>query len=389
MSWQEKEKVTLRKEFVTQAKEGVNFSELCRRYEISRKTGYKWLKRNELSAGDLRDRSRSPQTSPNRIPEKLIEQIINLREQYPYWGARKLQTILKRTGSESIPAKSTIHKILKKYGYIEKEKATNNHFIRFEHEAPNHLWQMDFKGHFPFEKGRCHPLTILDDNSRFSLCLEACLNERGETIKPLLIKTFERYGMPERINVDNGAPWGSLVGGAKYTTFSLWLIRLGVKVSYSRPFHPQTNGKDERFHRTLKLEVINPNYFKNIEQIQIHFNKWRDVYNLERPHEGINMQVPAERYRPSYRTYPTMTPPIEYPLDFSIRKVDCRGRVSVEGRKVFVGMAFAQEPIGIRPTSNAEFIEIYYCHQKLGKVNLSLIDKGTMTNLYSGIQLFC
>jgi transposase InsO family protein len=383
MSWQEKNRVSLRKEFVLQAeKSDANMAELCRRYEISRKTGYKWLHRYQQGE-PLADQSKCPRSSPKQLSKEVIRQIIELREKYPYWGARKIQAILSRTETSDIPAKSSIHKILKKYGYIKDEKATNNHYQRFEHEAPNHLWQMDFKGHFAYEKGRCFPLTILDDHSRFSLALHACLNEQGETVKPILIEVFRRYGLPERINVDNGNPWGSLYECARYTTFSKWLIRTGVQVSYSRPAHPQTNGKEERFHRTLKLELLNANYFRDLEEIQQKFNDWRAIYNLERPHEGIGMQVPAERYKPSYRQYPEVLPQIEYSDDYMIKKVDCRGRIHINARQIFVGMPFAKEPLGIRHQGHSDIIELYYCHQKLGEMDLHLTKKNTLINLYS------
>lgn len=383
MSWQEKCRVSLRKEFVLQAeKDGVNIAELCRRYEISRKTGYKWLER--YSQGEpLTDHSKKPHSAPSQLNENLVTEIITLRKQYPYWGARKIQALLVRRGISDVPAKSTIHKVLKKYGYIRNDKAKNNKCQRFEHESPNHLWQMDFKGHFAYEKGRCYPLTILDDHSRFSIALQACANERGETVKPILIDAFRCYGLPERINVDNGNPWGSPNEFARYTAMSIWLIRTGVKISYSRPAHPQTNGKDERFHRTLKLELLNASYFKDFEDIQQKFDAWRHTYNLERPHEGIGMQVPSDRYKLSYRRYPEVLPQIEYSEDCLIKKVDCRGRIHVNARQLFVGMPFAKEPLGIRHCKDSDVIEVYYCHQKLGEIDLNLTHKGTMINLYS------
>ena len=376
----------LRKEFVLlAAQQGSNITELCRRYNISRKTGYKWTKRYASDGKNgLEDLSKRPKTSPERISLNYVERIISIRKKYPAWGARKIRTILLRSYAEKdLPACSTIHKILEQNGYIVKENQAQTHWNRFEHEAPNHLWQMDFKGHFAYEKGRCHPLTILDDHSRFSVLLRACQNETIETVKPLLIETFRRYGLPERINVDNGSPWGSIFYCARYTTLSVWLIRIGVQVSYSRPGHPQTNGKDERFHRTLKRELLEPNYFRNIKHIQKHFDEWRDIYNIERPHEGIGMKVPAERFQPSYRAYPEVLPEIEYASEDKVRIVDCRGRIALKGKNIFVGMPFAKEPVAIRPTKEADIIQFYYAHQKLGEVDLSTVQKNTMVNLYS------
>ena len=386
MGWQEKDRMKLRKEFVWQAqKEGSNIAELCRRYSISRKTGYKWINRDKMgNENDLKDRSRKPVNSPNTLSEETIFKFIQAREKHPVWGARKLHALLKRQfPDERFPAPSTIHKKLSQQGYIKPTEKNISHLHRFEHEAPNRLWQMDFKGYFEYERGRCYPLTLLDDHSRFSIGLKASPNEQGKTIKPFLIEIFKRYGLPDRINVDNGNPWGSLYECSRYSTFSLWLIQLGVRVSYSRPGHPQTNGKDERFHRTLKLELINNRYFKNLGHIQNCFDEWRDIYNLERPHEAIGMQVPADRYQPSYRFYPEALPAIAYPEDYQIKTIDVRGRLAIEGRNVYVGMPFSKKEIGIKRLLKSEIIEIYFCHQKLGEIDLHKIPRGKMLNLYS------
>ncbi len=364
---------------------GANISGLCKHYNISRKTGYKWIERY-INAGKpgLNDRSKRPKNSPEQTSLRWVEKIIAVREKYPAWGARKIRAVLARTHAEQIlPAHSTIHKILEQGGYIKKTEHAQRHWQRFEHEAPNHLWQMDFKGHFAHEQGRCHPLTILDDHSRFSVLLKACQHETLEIVKPLLIEVFRRYGLPERINVDNGSPWGSMFECARYTTLSVWLIRTGIKVSYSTPRHPQTNGKDERFHRTLKRELLEPNYFRSIAHIQENFDKWRDIYNLERPHEAIGMKVPAERYQPSYRAYPEVLPSIEYAPEDQVKTVDCRGRICLQGRNIFVGMPFAKEPVAIRPTVKTDVVEFFYVHQKLGEIDLSGLKKNTMVNLYS------
>jgi transposase InsO family protein len=383
MSWQEKDKVMLRKEFVLQGiQEGANISELYRRYNISRKTGYKWIKRYKEGRG-LEDQSQKPHHIPKKTESKMVEGILGVRQDHPCWGARKIKAVLSRRGEEEVPAKSTIHKILKSHGSIHPDQAINHHYTRFEHEAPNHLWQMDFKGHFSYEKGRCHPLTVLDDHSRFSLVLKACEDEKGSTVKEALIEAFQTYGLPQRINVDNGNPWGSLFEYARYTTLSVWMIRLGIQVSYSRPYHPQTNGKDERFHRTLKEELLKNRYFKNQEEIQRALDEWRRIYNCERPHEGIGMKVPAERYQVSYRGYPKVLPEVSYSGDYKVRKGDQRGRISFEGRQIFVGMPFVGEMIGVREKGHSSFIECYYAHQKLGEIDLSLLPKKRGINLYS------
>lgn len=371
----------LRKEFVIQAiKNEISMTELCHRYNISRKTGYKWLNRYLHNKEDLQDHSRAPHNSPNISDSSIIKNIVKVKKKYPAWGARKIKTILENKNIEEVPSKSTIHRILKTNGYVAKDSKNTSYQNRFEREEPNSLWQMDFKGHFPYAKGRCHALTIIDDHSRFSIALNACKYQTGKVIKPFLIATFKRYGLPEQINVDNGNPWGSVFEHGPYTTFGIWLIRLGIKLTHSRPHHPQTNGKIERFHRTLKAEVLTQ-FFRSLNHIQTKFDEWRDTYNMIRPHEGIDMQVPANRYKPSYREYSEKPIAVYYEDDYKIRKVDGRGRISIEGRQVFIGVPFAKEHIGLR--NNGSNLQIYYTHQKLGEIDLSALPKGTITNLYS------
>jgi transposase InsO family protein len=386
MPWKEQDYMSLKREFVTQVLKGnLEITELCYRYQISRKTGYKWLKRyQEQGFEGLKEKSRRPQNSPNKTKEEMVQEIIRLREKHPVWGGRKIKAVLERKGMLAIPMASAISKILKKHGYIDALKSQQSKKpIRFEHEAPNHLWQMDFKGDFEYEKGRCYPLTILDDHSRFAINLQACTNQKRITVQEYITEVFKRFGLPQRINVDNGNPWGSLFACARYTCFSVWLIKVGVKISYSRPGHPQTNGKEERFHRTLKDEVIKPSYFKDLLHIQSVFDEWREIYNYERPHEGIGMKVPAERYQPSYRAYQGETFNNEYAADYQKKIVDCRGRIHVENRQIFIGVPFAKEHIGIRGTDQKEVIEIYFLHQKLGKIDLNTVPKKHIINLYS------
>lgn len=386
MCWREQSKVSLRREFVMQAaKEESNMSLLCRRYQISRKTGYKWLNRYlRNGVEDLDDRARRPHHQPNKTTAKVQKHVMAIRQKHPSWGARKIRAVMERSAAEEIPAKSTIHKVLQRQGYISDRSEEKSSRSRFEHEAPNQLWQMDFKGHFAYESGRCHAVTIVDDHSRFSVTLKACANEQAETVKKVLIETFRRYGLPERINVDNGQPWGSNMEQARYTQLSVWIIEQGVRISYSRPYHPQTNGKDERFHRTLKTELLNQTYFRNLRHIQKAFDEWRDIYNLERPHEGINMQVPADRYKPSYRTYLERAAKVEYAGDYLVKKVDRRGRISIEGRQIFVGKPFSQKCVGVRGTHKMNVKQVYYGPQKLGEIDLTIVPKRIIINLYSG-----
>lgn len=283
-------------------------------------------------------------------------------------GAKKIHAILSRKRITEIPAVSTINRILKRNGCISIEESNKRkEYVRFEREQPNDLWQMDFKGHFPLLFERCHPLTILDDHSRFSICLKACGNEQYLTVKDGIINAFQEYGMPNSMTMDNGSPWGS--GAGEYSELDIFLMRLGIRVIHSRPYHPETQGKDERFHRTLKEELINRVSFRNLTEAQEGFNRWRDEYNFNRPHEAINMLSPIERYTPSKRPFVNVIAPIEYLSDDIVRKVDCSGSISYNGLAIKVGKAFRQQYVALRQKDEG-LINIFFCQQIIKTINL-------------------
>ena len=371
MPWKECNLMSLKKEFVMLAiKADSNFKRLCRRFGISRKTGYKWLSRfNSAQDAGLLEHSRRPHHSPSQTSSRLEADILSVRDKHHAWGGRKIRTYLLRQHYDSIPAASTITRILQRNGRIvpgDAQKTTA--WKRFEREHPNDLWQMDFKGHFALERGRCHPFTILDDHSRYCVCLQACRNENRSTVQGHLVNVFHQYGLPYQINIDNGPPWGA---GYLYqfTTLSLWLIRLGIQISFSSPNHPQTNGKDERFHRTLKAEVLQGRYFKVLSDSQAAFDEWRPVYNMERPHEALNMGVPADFYEPSKRDFPEILPQIQYSPGDQIRKVDIHGRINFQGRLFRVSKALKGQYVAVRPTTIDGLYKAYYCRQLIRTIN--------------------
>ncbi|MCP4224781.1 MAG: transposase family protein, partial [Actinomycetia bacterium] len=230
---------------------------------------------------------------------------------HPTWGGRKLRASLLRQGYQSIPAASTITRVLTRRGYIEAEQSQPKAWKHFEADDPNDMWQIDFKGHFGLVDGRrCHPLGILDDHSRYNLNLSACRNQQTATVKAQLMAAFASYGLPGRLLADNGPPWGSSNPGFRWTPLKVWLADVGVPVVHSRPRHPQTLGKEERFHLTLATEVLTPaRRWRSFPQIQSAFDEWRNIYNRHRPHQSLNDGVPAERYTPSPRPFPTTIEP--------------------------------------------------------------------------------
>jgi transposase InsO family protein len=372
MPWRVSSTMSQRLEFVLLANQPqANRRELCRRFGISSRTAYKWLRRFESDGAlGLQDCSRRPHHSPRKTPPAMEDLVLSARHTYPAWGGRKLNRRLLDLGQQQVPCPSTITAILKRNQMIDPVEANKHRaFQRFEHAAPNDLWQMDFKGDFPVARGRCFPLTILDDHSRFALALHACPRICTEIAQPLLIAVFRRYGLPQRITCDNGPPWGS--ANSKHTKLAVWLMRLGIRVSHSRPYHPQTQGKDERFHRTLSAEVLRYLEPDNLAVCQQHFDHWRDVYNTERPHESLGMKVPATRYHPSPRPYPEQLPAIEYGPSDLVRKVRGYGHIKYKGREYHIGSAFAGLSIALRFTTTDGLLDVYFSEHRIGQLNLA------------------
>jgi len=237
--------------------------------------------------------------------------------------------------------------------------------IRFERENPNDLWQIDFKGKFQLlTKETCYPLTMLDDHSRFSLAIKACKNEQFLTVKQHLIHTFKKYGLPNQINFDNGNPWGNSKL-LPHTALTVWLMRLEIKVTHSRPRHPQTNGKLKRFHRTLKNDLISRYPIRSFSHAQKKFDQWRYLYNHERPHEAIDMEVPVKKYQASKKNMPATLDIIEYDEDATVRKVRGNGYVSYKSKEYLVGEAFKNHFVQIRFDELEKTIGIYFGRFKI------------------------
>ena len=373
MVWQEVSAVSLREEFVLLASaEGANVRELCRRYRVSPQTGYKWLHRSWSDpSARLVDASRRPHHSPAKTPAAMEKAVLKVRTAHPAWGGRKIRARLLHLGLDQVQQPCTITAILHRHGLIgPAESATRPHWQRFEHAAPNELWQMDFKGHFALLQGRCHPLTVLDDHSRFAVGLEACGDERGTTVQERLTAIFRRYGLPERMVMDNGAPWGS-DAAHPHTPLTVWLMRQGIRVSHGRPYHPQTQGKDERFHRTLRAELLQGKWFVDLTHCQPAFDRWRHVYNFERPHQAIGLATPASRYASSPRGFLETLPPIEYGDGDLVLTVGAEGWVRFEGHKFRISMAFRGYPVAFRPTATDGVWDVWFTTHHIAQVDLT------------------
>lgn len=369
MPWKARTTMSQRSEFVEQAEqEGANISRLCAEYGISRKTGYKWLKRYR-AAGEsgLQDGSRRPHQSPNRTPIEQEELILRAREQHPAWGGRKLYHFLRQQGQAAVPAPSTIQAILQRHGCIEEQEGVKHRrYCRFERAAANDLWQMDYKGDIHLDDGTtCYPLTILDDHSRYVVDVQVCLDHAGTSLQPLLTACFQAYGLPTAMLMDNGAPWGH-TQQRPFTVLATWLMRLGIQVLHGRPAHPQTQGKVERVHRTQVAELFAQHSLPCLAACQAALQHWRHEYNTLRPHEALQHQPPARHYTPSSRPFPDPLPPLVYPANDCVRKVDKNGRISFHGRSCPVSAALRGYPVAVRPDPLcADVFEVFFVNTRV------------------------
>lgn len=368
MPWKASTAMSQRQEFVELAlKEGANIRALCRQFGITPRTGYKWLHRYwEDGPAGLFERSRRPQHSPHQSSPAVEAQVLQVRHAHRAWGGRKIRWTLAENGLSTPPAASTITAILARYHELDPgESPKHQAWQRFEMLSPNQLWQMDFKGPIEMANGQsCHPLTVLDDHSRFLVGLRACRRQQGRTVRAQLCDLFECYGMPERMLMDNGSVWRGY-----HSQLSYWLIRLGLQVTHGRLHHPQTQGKDERLHRTLQSELLNVRTILDLQDGQQQFDVWREIYNTQRPHEALGMQPPSRLYVPSPRPFPGELPPIEYEPGAILRTTDCAGRLQYQGQRFRIGKAFHDSLVALRPTSHDGVWDVYFCKQRIAQIN--------------------
>jgi transposase InsO family protein len=371
MAWMARSVMDERLEFCRLAGlEGANVSALCQRFGISRQTGYVWLGR--WRAGEtVQDRSRRPHASPRRTPAEMEEAIVQLRDVHPAWGARKLVRRLQDVGLAP-PAASSVHAILKRHARILAPAGAGPALGQFERGEPNLLWQMDFKGKIQLRSGQwCYPLTIIDDHSRYGIAIRACANEQMRTVRDQLEPILRRHGLPLAFYTDNGNPWGTGVPG-QWTRLRVWLLKLGIDLIHARPYHPQGRGKNERFHRSLKAEVLSLAMLADQARAQQAFDRWRDIYNHQRPHEGIGMQVPASRYRPSPRPFPDRLPQPEYDEGEIVRRVGRdNGNIRFKGRHWRVPKAFGSEVLAIRPLNRDGIFGAFFGAAKVATIDLN------------------
>ncbi len=357
MPWKDKTVEKLRQEFVEAAKTHPNFSALCREFEITRKTGYKWLERSE-SNQDLSNQSRKPNHLANKTPQEVEHLIIEERFQNPGWGAKKLKQVLENKGY-TIPCVKTVNNILNRYGCISKEESLKHKpYIRFEKEFCNEMWQTDFKGEFKMQDGTyCYPLNIFDDHSRYALKIQP-VSSTANVVIPTFREAFEEYGMPNSILSDNGAQFAGFRQG--YTQFEKWLMQNDILPIHGRIKHPQTQGKIERFHRSMKQELLKYYVPKDICDAKRVFSEWQEKYNNVRPHEALGMRCPSEVYVASNRPYTDKVPKYTYGGQYHVIKVNSWGYVRFDHWQVYLSETMIGEYIEFRPNPNNDTFLICY-----------------------------
>lgn len=354
MAWKEVRPMEERMAFVLRAsREEAAFAEMCQEFGVSRKTGYKWLKRyRESGLEGMAERSRRPLRSPKRVEERVEALIIRERERHRKWGPKKLWAVLvDKYKVARAPAVSTIGALLKRHGLTAKRRGRRpvsqpSRQRRTEATRPNEVWAADFKGWFRTKDGkRCDPLTLSDLYSRYVLECRVVSSLKTETVEPVFRKVFRRYGLPEVIRVDNGSPFGSR-GVCGLSKLSAGWVALGIRVEFIEPGHPEQNGVHERMHRTLKEETTRPPAANAAAQ-QRRFDAWRREFNRERPHEALGMQRPVQWYHRSGRRYTARPSPPTYPLHFEVRRVRPDGTIKWENRFRYVGEALAGVVVGL------------------------------------------
>jgi putative transposase len=374
MPWLETSPVEQRERFIRDHRlQLYSITELCERYGISRKTGYKWLGRFEEDGRQgLRDRSRAPHRCPHRISDEVARLICEAKRRHPSWGPEKLLAWLApRYPTVDLPAVSTAGDLLARRGLVRRRRRRR----RYHHPGvvppttahPNDLWTADFKGHFRTRDGLyCYPLTIADQHTRYLLACQGLLCTKGRGARRVFERLFRTFGLPRAIRTDNGVPFAT-TGIHGLSQLNVWWMRLGIQHQRILPAHPQQNGTHERMHKTLKSEAIRPPQ-RDLAAQQRAFNAFRALYNDERPHQALAGRTPGALYCPSSRLYPDRLPPIEYPGHFLVKRVTNAGTFRFQHRLLFIANALKQHTIGLEEVDDGIW-SIHFCNVLLGRLD--------------------
>ncbi|CAA9359080.1 MAG: Mobile element protein [uncultured Gemmatimonadaceae bacterium] len=379
MPWEETHPLDQRLQFVAAHQRGLYaMTELCARYAVSRKTGYKWLVRYaEAGPAGLHDRSHAPHTCPHAITPRVAALLVAARRAHPTWGpAKLLHYLAPRHPKVAVwPAVSTVADLLTREGLVTRRRrrrpAVHPGAVPIQTAAPNDLWTADFKGQFRTRDAiYCYPLTIADQHTRYLLTVHALLNTRVVGARAAFERAFRTYGLPQAIRTDNGVPFAN-TGLHGLTQLSVWWLRLGIQHQRIRPASPQENGAHERMHRTLKAETTRPPERTRAAQHR-RFQHFLRFYNEERPHAALGGATPASQYAPSERPYPDRLPALEYPGHYVVKRVTNAGTIRFQDRLLFLANALKQHHVGLEESADGVW-SLY-----LGRVLLGRIDERTM-----------
>lgn len=374
MPWLETAAMEQRERFVRDVQLGLYpVTELCERYGISRKTGYKWLARyDEGGRRALGDQSRAPHHCPHRIAPAIAELICTARRTHPSWGPRTLLDWLEpRHPDFERPATSTAGDLLARRGLVKKRRRRRRYahpgVVPLATTQPNDLWTADFKGHFRTRDGLyCYPLTVADQHTRYLLACHGLPSVKSAGVRPVFDRLFRTYGLPGAIRTDNGAPFAT-IGLQGLSQLNVWWLRLGIQHQRILPAHPEQNGAHERMHKTLKAEATRPPRAHLAAQHRA-FIAFRRLYNEERPHQALGGRPPASRYHPSPRPYTGVLPPLEYPGHFLVKRVTDGGEIFFKKRLLFLAKALHQHPVGLEEIADGVW-SIHFGHVRLGHVD--------------------
>lgn len=370
MPWKDVRVSEQRIRFVLRASSGEEpMAGLCREFGISRPTGYLWLKRF-AEAGrieELREQSRRPHHSPGRTAAELESRVIGERQLRPDWGARKLQVVLAREGIGL--RVDTIHRILRRHDLIVPRRQHPPALERFQREQPNQLWQMDFKGLPTKLSHGWMPLSVLDDCSRFALGLAALRTNRSRLVRQELTRIFEENGLPDAMLMDHGKPWWDANQPEGWTRLSIWLMQLNIRLHFAAIRHPQTQGKVERFHRSVQEALRERGYPPDRQSWPGWLDQFRQEYNHVRPHEALDMATPASRWQPSLRPFPQTLPDWEYDRGSELKKVRSSGVISIAGRDYFISAALSGQWVQIQHLAQDRLL-VYFRRTCVRELNL-------------------
>ena len=354
-----------------------NFRQLCQEFDISRPTGYQWLRRYQAGGiAAIVEKSRRPRHSPRQTTREIEQRVVALRQQRPDWGARKLQVLLKQAGVD-LPV-ITVHRILLRHHLVKMPDQHRWAVQRFERGTPNQLWQMDFKGPLGWQ-APVGPLSVLDDHSRYAIALAGTWSTRAEPVRERLEEAFQRCGVPEEMLMDHGTPWWNMNAATGWTWLTVWLMRQGIRLHFSGYRHPQTQGKVERFHRSMAA-TLKRRGFPSPEHRQDWLDRFRHEYNHLRPHEALGMRTPATVWSKSVRAYQPHPPAWEYPSGSQLKKIAAQGQIFLQGRRWEISRALAGEWVQLERIEHR--VLVYYCRSLVRELDL-LEHQSTALNRWS------